>query len=297
MPFSVLLEVGLQPCGWLAAFIGSALHSESDLSFRNLDGTATQHLEIFPDAGTLTVRVRITNVSKAGGMIIEDYDFQIWNQGRLVYHGRTSFGFFSAAALAQQVGIRDAAERLYCPTDDELGRAAAFRLPDEPPLTPDDRSPLTESPAALPGRAFRMIDDIDHLALEGGPHGLGFVRGTTEVDPSAWFFKAHFHQDPVWPGSLGLESFLQLLKVAALRRWGASVIRSHRFTPQLIGREHVWKYRGQIIPSNKRVTVEAAITRIDDRPVRTIVADGFLHVDGVTIYEMRDFGVCLMPTS
>ena len=32
MPFAVLLEVALQPCGWLAAYIGSALTSPSDLS-------------------------------------------------------------------------------------------------------------------------------------------------------------------------------------------------------------------------------------------------------------------------
>ena len=297
MPFSVLLEVGLQPCGWLAAYLGSALQSETDLSFRNLGGTATQHVEILPDAGTLTARVRITNVAKAGGMIIEDFDIQIWNAARIVYEGCTSFGFFSAAALAQQVGVRDAAERLYHPSRDETLRTIQFPLPDHPPLTPDDSRSADASPAALPGRAFRMIDDIDHLTLDGGPHGLGFVRGITQVDPSAWFFKAHFHQDPVWPGSLGLESFLQLLKIAALQRWGESFSPTHRFTPQLIGCEHSWKYRGQIIPTNKRVTVEAAITKIDDDPAPTITADGFLHVDGVTIYEMSNFGVCLMPIS
>ncbi|MBW2690546.1 MAG: type I polyketide synthase, partial [Deltaproteobacteria bacterium] len=36
MPFSVLLEIGLQPCGWLAAYLGSALTSDIDLKFRNL---------------------------------------------------------------------------------------------------------------------------------------------------------------------------------------------------------------------------------------------------------------------
>ncbi|MCD6526437.1 MAG: type I polyketide synthase, partial [Desulfuromonas sp.] len=38
MPFSVLLEIALQPCGWMAAYVGSALTSEIDLCFRNLDG-------------------------------------------------------------------------------------------------------------------------------------------------------------------------------------------------------------------------------------------------------------------
>ncbi len=37
---SVLLEVVLQPCGWLAACVGSALTSDVDLSFRNLGGKA-----------------------------------------------------------------------------------------------------------------------------------------------------------------------------------------------------------------------------------------------------------------
>ncbi len=61
-----------------------------------------------------------------------------------------------------------------------------------------------------------------HFDPAGGPKGLGFIRGTTDVNADAWFFKAHFFEDPVWPGSLGLESFLQLLKVVACAAvgWG-----------------------------------------------------------------------------
>ena len=43
MPFSILLEVALQPCGWLAAYCGSALTSPIDLKFRNLGGQAVQY--------------------------------------------------------------------------------------------------------------------------------------------------------------------------------------------------------------------------------------------------------------
>ena len=49
MPFAVLLEVALQPCGWMAAYMGSALTSEDDLKFRNLGGTAAS---IGPSRGT-----------------------------------------------------------------------------------------------------------------------------------------------------------------------------------------------------------------------------------------------------
>jgi hypothetical protein len=48
MPFCVFLEAALQPCGWLASFVGSALTTEEDLLFRNLDGKATIKAEVLP---------------------------------------------------------------------------------------------------------------------------------------------------------------------------------------------------------------------------------------------------------
>jgi len=297
MPFSVLLEIALQPCGWLAAYLGSALRSETDLSFRNLSGTATMYEALRPDAGVVTVRIRLTDISEAGGMIIERFEMQVLRDAALVYAGETTFGFFSAEALSRQVGIRDAAERLHTPSEAELAAAKRFALEDLPPWTPDDPQVAPSQAAALPSRAFRMLDEVDLLVADGGPHGLGYIRGSITVDPDAWFFKAHFYQDPVWPGSLGLESFLQLLKVFALDRWGDGVRHSHRFEPIALGVEHTWNYRGQILPTNRRVEVEAVITQIEDAASPMIEADGFLKVDGVYIYEMSGFGLRLVAAS
>ena len=52
MPFSVLLEIALQPCGWLASYIGCALAGEADLVFRNLEGTGAVARPLGPSAGT-----------------------------------------------------------------------------------------------------------------------------------------------------------------------------------------------------------------------------------------------------
>ena len=49
MPYSVLNEIALQACGWMAAYLGAALTSPDDLHFRNLGGNAVQHAEIGPD--------------------------------------------------------------------------------------------------------------------------------------------------------------------------------------------------------------------------------------------------------
>ena len=43
----------------------------------NLGGKAVMHEELFPDAGTLGTRVRLTSFSEAGGMIIQKYDMKV----------------------------------------------------------------------------------------------------------------------------------------------------------------------------------------------------------------------------
>jgi 3-hydroxymyristoyl/3-hydroxydecanoyl-(acyl carrier protein) dehydratase len=117
---------------------------------------------------------------------------------------------------------------------------------------------------------------------------LGFVRGVKDVVPGEWFFQAHFHGDPVWPGSLGLEAFLQLLAVVAARRWGADP--GTAWESPAVGVSHTWVYRGQVVPTDGRVTVQTVVTRIDD-DTRAVWADGFLLVDGRAIYRMTDFAL------
>ena len=270
MPFAVLLEIVLQPCGWLAAYVGSALTSEVDLSFRNLGGTATQFLPVTPAIGTLTTTVKLTSVSASGGMIIQHYSYRLTNAaGEIVYDGTTYFGFFTKQALANQVGLRDATP--YQPTAEEQARGEAFDFPRAAPFPSDQ---------------LRMMDAVDLYVRDGGSRGLGFIRGVKTVNPDEWFFKAHFYQDPVWPGSLGLEAFLQLLKVAAVQRWGWRD--GDRFETMAMNKPHEWTYRGQVIPTDKHVTVQAEITAIDDAQ-RFLEAEGFLVVDGRVIYEMKRF--------
>ncbi|MFH2000159.1 MAG: beta-ketoacyl synthase N-terminal-like domain-containing protein [Planctomycetota bacterium] len=269
MPYAVLLEIALQPCGWLAAYMGSALTSDEDLCFRNLGGDAMQYLAVRPDSGRLAITTKVTSVSSSGGMIIQDYAFEVQSPAGTVFKGTTNFGFFSKRALQQQKGVQNA-ER-YLPDPDELEAAESFPYPGEAPF---------------PDAQMRMIREIDFYHFAGGTRGLGFIRGSKAVDPEEWFFAAHFFQDPVIPGSLGLEAFVQLLKVAAAKRWG--VAPATRLRGVALGEPHQWIYRGQVIPANRQVIVEADITEIDEAR-RKIRADGYLLVDGMVIYKMTGF--------
>jgi acyl transferase domain-containing protein/3-hydroxymyristoyl/3-hydroxydecanoyl-(acyl carrier protein) dehydratase len=297
MPFCVLLEIALQPCGWLAAYAGSALHSQRDLKFRNLGGSAVLHRQVTPDTGTLTMRCRLTKVSEAADMIIENFDFQVLAGEEPVYTGDTYFGFFSAEALNQQKGLGDADPMVAAMAAWEDRADGAIPLAMDPPHTPEAAAgqAVAATGLHLPGKALLMIDAIDAHLPDGGSEGLGYIRGVKQVNPDEWFFKAHFYQDPVCPGSLGVESFLQLIKTTAMKRW-PHLAPSHQFR-MVEGCRHSWSYRGQIIPENRTVVVHARITRILDGPVPTLRADGLLGVDGLPIYKMENFEMALIPAS
>ncbi len=268
IPFAVLLEIALQPCGWFAAYLGSALTSAVDLSFRNLGGSATQYRELGRATGTLTTQVKITQVSHSGGMIIQHYDFSMRAGLTEVYTGKTYFGFFSKQALAQQVGMKE------------------HRWPE--PASPWGEGRRYPNEGPFPDERWRMVQTIETYHPQGGRYAQGLVEGSIRVNPEAWFFQAHFYQDPVWPGSLGLESLLQLLKWVAAHHWGVSTATIWQ-TPAL-AQEHRWTYRGQILPSDRQVEVIAEIKQRDDHRKR-LLADGLLRVDGRIIYEMTDFSL------
>ena len=268
MPFAVLLEIALQPCGWLAAYMGSALTSEVDVSFRNLGGSATQFARVLPGTGTLTVRVKLTRAASSAGMIIQFFDYEVLAGRSSIYKGDTYFGFFPKVALLKQEGLKEA--KLHLPSPQQLARARTLAFPQAAPF---------------PGGRLRLLDRIACWIPDGGPKGLGFIRATRRVDAGEWFFKAHFHQDPVAPGSLGLESFLQLLRFMAMERWG-----NGRCESIATNERHEWTYRGQVMPADREVTVEAVVTAVDEAR-RRIRADGYLSVDGRVIYAIKDFTV------
>lgn len=258
MPFSILLEVGLQPCGWLAAYVGCALQSEIDLSFRNLDGQGQQLQVVRDDSGTLTTQVQLTKLVKLSTTILCNFEMEISSLSGVVYRATTGFGFFTIEALAGASGIG--------------GRRLASMSSQRP------------YPQGIVPRQLQMIDDLELLEVNGGKHQLGLVRGSKKVVEDEWFFKAHFYQDPVVPGSLGIESFLQLLRLLVWEKFTKDTI---VLAPDST---HSWCYRGQVVPSNSLMTTMVEIKKITDN---RIIADGLFAVDGLVIYEMRGFAVLL----
>jgi acyl transferase domain-containing protein/3-hydroxymyristoyl/3-hydroxydecanoyl-(acyl carrier protein) dehydratase/1-acyl-sn-glycerol-3-phosphate acyltransferase len=286
MPFCVLMEAALQPCGWLASYIGSSLTTEIDLLFRNLDGTGTQLVELLPSAGTMRTRVKVTDISRSAGMIIESFEVECFLGDTKVFQMKTVFGYFPKEAFENQVGLP------VTPADRARIEAESTFLVDlrARPARYFDGAPCLPSPMLC------MLDRVTAWVPEGGKKGLGWARGEKDIDPGEWFFKAHFFQDPVQPGSLGIEALVQLLQFAMMERGMAEGIENARFEPVALDKPTIWKYRGQVVPTNKRITSEIEIIEVgEDARGRFATADASLWVDGKRIYQARQLSMRIVP--
>lgn len=279
MPFAVLSEIALQPCGWLASHCGFAL--SGDLKFRNLEGDGVLHRELLPDDGTLIINSELTDFSRVGPMTIVTFAVKVTLEvGEPVLELTTQFGFFPAAALARQTGLSDK------PHFQE-----AFEVPGNSVKT-------KKIEKRMPHGRLRMLDCVDYFDPNGGEAGLGLIRGRQAVDPHAWYFKAHFYQDPVQPGSLGLDALSQLLARAILLKGLDQGMSDPHFETIATGAPFKWSYRGQVTPDKKEVVTVMEITSIEERGNGYLVsARGSLWRDGLRVYEVGPFSLALQDRS
>ncbi len=276
MPFAVLLEAALQPCGWLAAYMGVPLHCDTDLSFRNLDGDGVLLRPLYRGDGILRTAARCTSISRNGDIFIESFDVECHMGDAHVYTLKTVFGHFTPEALADQKGLPAT------PADKEAMRAATGAPVDLLAASRDTRLPRLAHGNLL------MLDRVVGHWPQGGSAGKGRLLAEFDVKPTAWFFKAHFYRDPVQPGSLGIEAMIQLLQHHMRERGMGREFRAPRFEPLAVGHRMAWKYRGQVLPRNQRVSVEMDITEEGRDPEGPwLRANAWLWVDGLRIYQTK----------
>lgn len=280
MPFAVLNEIILQPCGWLASHCGFAL--EGGDRFRNLEGDGKIHRMIGPNDGTICVGTTLSSFSKVGPMTLVAFNvIAHLKTGEPVMELETKFGFFPAAALVRQAGLPILEkDRTYISL---------------PAASGADLSPV--DPRLASGQ-LRMLDRADYFDPAGGSAGLGLIRGRQAVDPSAWYFKAHFFNDPVQPGSLGLDALEQLLMRAVLLKVPADALKGMAAETPAIGERVKWSYRGQVTPEKREVTTIIELLSLEARLDRILAtARGSLWCDGLRIYEANPLTIAFSKPS
>ena len=225
MPFSVLLEAGLQPCGWLSCFTGIPLRSAEELYFRNLDGSVHIHRPVPAGPGVITTRAKLINVARQGSVTLVSFDVRMFLDGQPLLDMKTGFGFFTSRDLAGQTGIPPAPAELEAFSETSVLDLDLSSLPEK----------YFAGPLRLATGKLLMIDRITGVWPSR-------IRASRQVRPTDWYFQAHFYQDPVQPGSLGLEALIQTLQCYAIHHGIGSEFQGNRALKACLMR--FWKYRG-----------------------------------------------------
>ena len=277
MPYGVLMEVALQPCGWFSTFVCQNEIKGKDLLFRNLDGNAIQQREVVPEDKTILTKTTLTSVSIMGEIIIVKFDVVSSINGKPVFSMDTVFGFFDTGSMISQKGIAI--------TDEEeanLSLESNCKID----LTSFPKKYFTASSACLPSSKLLMIDRIVSFYDKGGKHAKGYIKSEKDVERSEWFFKAHFFQDPVQPGSLGIEAILQLIQFYMLEKGFNKKFKYPKFEPVAIENNTEWHYRGQVTPEKELISVDFELEDIiEDKNSVTVIGEARLWVDGLKIYH------------
>lgn len=143
--------------------------------------------------------------------------------------------------------------------------------------------------AQLPSHPMLMFDRIKTITEDGGEYGKGQIIAELDIHPDLWFFKCHFHNDPVMPGCLGLDAMWQL--VGFYLGWRGAPGRG-----RALGAKEV-KFSGQVTPDNNKVTYCIDIRRVILRKLVMGVADACMEVDGKRIYTAKELRVGLFKST
>ncbi len=102
----MLMEIALQPCGVLSAWLQTQLrYPEIDFFFRNLDGQITLLKAMDVRGKTITTKARLEKTVFSGSTIIQHFRFVLSCEGSDFLKGQTTFGYFSEQTMAAQVGL------------------------------------------------------------------------------------------------------------------------------------------------------------------------------------------------
>ncbi|GII63046.1 type I polyketide synthase [Sphaerisporangium krabiense] len=288
MPNAVLMETSLQAAILCGYYLGATLASpEDEFAIRNLDGKATLVRDV--DLRGKTIRQRTTMLSSQAvtGATLQSFRYELLADDEVFYAGESLFGYFTEAALSNQVGL-------------DSGRYVAPWLEEQTGLDPA-RVRRLELPAGDSRRERRpglrlgdghlgLVDEVT-LVADGGAHGKGYLFGRRAINPADWYFTCHFHRDPVMPGSLGVESVLQGLQAFVIETGLADDIPGARFA-SAVDVPMGWKYRGQILREDREMTFDLHVKEVrreEDRLV--VIADASVWKPGLRIYELTDVAI------
>ncbi|WP_283106891.1 hotdog fold thioesterase [Shewanella surugensis] len=292
MPYSILMEIALQPNGFISGYMGTTLgFPGQELFFRNLDGKGELLREVDLRGKTIVNDSRLLSTVIAGTNIIQSFTFELSCDNQAFFRGEAVFGYFKAAALKDQLGLDKGKVTNPWHISHGVQPDQQINLLDSASNSRYFSAPEGKPHYKLAGGQLNFIDKVD-IVETGGSHHLGYLFAERTIDPSDWFFQFHFHQDPVMPGSLGVQAIIELMQTYAINQDLGKDFINPQF--EQIQSAIKWKYRGQINPLNKQMSLDVHITDIQKTANKIIIiGNANLSKDGLRIYEVTDIAIAI----
>lgn len=278
IPYSILMEIALQPCGFLSAYMGSSfIYSDVDFYFRNLDGDGTILKKVDVRGKTITNTATLLSTNAFANTIIQSFKFELSVENEVFYTGSAVLGYFSQQALKNQSGLNQSE-----------GTNPYLR---DNHLQAKDTKTIVLNAYNERGRSdkyyFDLLQSIS-INENGGQFDRGYVLAHKSIEENDWFFRFHFFGDPVMPGSLGVEAIIQGALAYCLETSKGKTMNSPNIT--ITGDNKIsWKYRGQLTPEDKRMDIEIDIKEVHETSNRIDISyDASVWKENIKIYEVTN---------
>ncbi len=295
LPYSILMEFALQPSGFLSIQLGtSLLCPDRSLFIRNLDGTARLLNEVDVRGKTVTNSTCLVSSTNLDGMVLQKFAFQLACDEQLFYEGEIVFGQFSPSTLDRQVGLDGGRDVRPWYETENIDKLPAIDLNLRHIQSRRTVQHVTEK-TPFYGLARHQLDLLHTVKIieQGGRYQRGYIHAARTINPNDWYFKCHFYQDPVMPGSSGIEAVLQAMRVYALHLDAGKHMTSPYFR-QPSDHKTAWKYRGQIPEGETTMSLEVHISKCEVQEEQVVlVGDASVWKPGMRIYEVKDAAVCI----
>ncbi|WP_434628781.1 beta-ketoacyl synthase N-terminal-like domain-containing protein [Chromobacterium sp. CV08] len=301
------LSLDAQGVLFLVGWLGIDFENRGNRAYRWLDAQLT-YLDAMPQAGQcVEYDIHITQSFRNGEATLFKTDFLASVDGRPALKiDHCTAGFFTYEELSKGAGITDQHRTPRKVTQ------TAFTPPLAPPRRSLDGADLLAisrgeiaqvlSPAhasggrnpslRLPPAAIQFIDRVTSIEPAGGAHGLGGCEAEFQVNPQHWAIRAHFKDDPIFPGPCMMEGAFQLLQIYALSLGLQTAVTGARFQP-LPHRPSLVRFRAQVLPQNQTFTYRADIVEIGMTPEPYLIADIDLVDNGRVMGRVEGLGIRL----
>jgi 3-hydroxymyristoyl/3-hydroxydecanoyl-(acyl carrier protein) dehydratase len=276
LPYSICLEAALQPCGFLSAYLGTPLRFPGiDYYFRNLDGESGFTRLVDARGKTIHTRAKLLKTIFYGTTIIQHFSFELTCEGEVFFAGISSFGYFSAGEMANQAGLDG--KKTVLPW--------LIQAKQESRLLPFDG---TRASSVLPKGKLRLLDSVA-IVPGASDQNEGYLYANRHNTPQDWFYACHFHEDPVMPGSLGIEAMLQAMKTFAIQQTPGNL-----FSDEVPGQKVKWSYRGQVLQQHRQMQVELHFHKTTSQGKKNLyTADASLWADDSRIYAVQNLTISI----